>query len=235
MKTNPATKIASLICFAIIFYGCEIVPSESGPTTVPTAAPTPIPTAMPTAAPTAVPTLSPEQLEIHYDSDSAGVYAAPPRESGAYLTDFEAHIRIKPADIDSRYIGKKIWKVKIYLGSQDTSPVTSLTLKIYDVPTAGFPGVTGTIGYSQVLISPFVSCSWNEFQLTTPIVINSDYFWVGFEFLMPPSPGLAVFGIDDGAVPNADGAYYENSTTSVWGLYTFDKQRNLKIRAEVED
>jgi hypothetical protein len=193
------------------------------PTAEPTLPPTEVPTAEPTPVPTAVPTIAPSP-EIHYDGEHVGTALTPKEDDGkTYSLSYQADIRIRPADIHPGYVGKHITSVRYHI----TSRPSNLILNIYNVATIDYPG---TPIYTQSInTATLTTNAWNEVILDTPLLIDSDYYWVGFEITVSKF-STGVIGIDAGPA-NPDGAYYRNSTS--WK--PFNIGRNLNIRVETAD
>ncbi len=105
---------------------------------------------------------------------------------------FEVSARF-PASIMGPLAGQGLTQVEIYINDVP-SPCT---IKIYDQGTATSPG---TLLYSETIT--VVGVSWNLITLATPVTVNGNDMWIGYELTHPA--GLFPAGCDAGPA-QADG------------------------------
>ena len=156
-----------------------------------------------------------EPIIIHYDGDNdQGI--------GAYGETFTAAIRLTNDELGSYYNNHKITQVRYYIDKTYATNVTSITIKIYGTGTATAPG---ELLVDEPVLAP--QGGWNTHTLSTPLLITSGDYWVGYEIV---NTGGYPAGADAGPlVPGKGGWVYLEGD---WGeISNYGLNYNWNIRA----
>ncbi len=141
------------------------------------------------------PNIAPPLVALHYDGP---VNTAPITSGGTY----EAAIRF-PASELAAYADKPLTGVYFYLLEKPSSS----TVKIYQGSLGNRPD---ELVYSAATSSETAPQSWNEHQLSNPVLIDANRdLWISIKYAIP-NPGR-VIGCDQGPA-HPDGAWLYQSS-----------------------
>ncbi|HPK20813.1 MAG TPA: T9SS type A sorting domain-containing protein, partial [Paludibacteraceae bacterium] len=155
-----------------------------------------------------------DNIIIHYDGDNDQGIGA----NGSAAT-FTVAIRLTNDELESYYNSHKITQVRYYIYGTEA---TSTTIKIYGDGTAIAPG--------ELLVDELTSPpqeGWNTHTLSTPLLITSGDYWVGYEVV---TTGGYPAGVDAGPAiaGKGDWIYLEGD----WGeISNYGLNYNWNIRA----
>ncbi len=155
-----------------------------------------------------------EPIIIHYDGDNDQGIGA----NGSAAT-FTVAIRLTNDELESYYNSHKITQVRYYIYGTEA---TSTTIKIYGTGTATAPG---ELLVDEPVLAP--QGGWNTHTLSTPLLITSGDYWVGYEIV---NTGGYPAGADAGPlVPGKGGWVYLEGD---WGeISNYGLNYNWNIRA----
>lgn len=154
---------------------------------------------------------------MNYDGDNAN--------SIGWGSSFDVFVatRFMP-DLVSQFVGQEITSVDIYIGALPTDG--EIVVYVWDKGGFAMPGGTTILGQETFAVT---ADSWNTIALTTPIQLDGDEIWVGYEFTTIAS--TYTLGVDGESI--ISGTNYIR-TTPAWSEFTgIDGVGNLNIRANV--
>ncbi len=160
------------------------------------------------------------EVVLHYDGEPASAFG---NNNGDIDWNVAAVFRASQV---KDYVGMDLTSVEVNIGDGD---VTGFNLRVWEMGSYNVPGPGNLIVDQAFTVTP---AGWNTIVLDTPVKLNGQDLWVGYNIQAPA--GNFVASTDDGSNYNPDGSWI--ATGPGWGHLgdgNPDYNLNWNIRAHL--